>query len=468
MKPYRSILLTVFLLSLFYFAQPIRGQEVNLENVQIDHPVPDFILENVQHYRQKTVSSDNLKGKFVVLCFWHRFCSGAYKNFSRMNRLAREFRGKVEFIMIGGRSNKSEYNRNEELDSLMALFERTRKMQNLQLPSSYDIDLYQRFVTAGAPHLIWIDDKGIVQAVTANIDSTRLEAFLAGKEFDFFDYSMEGLERSKQRPDVYDAENPFLVDGNGGKSDSFQYRSLITPYTNEMPLAMGITRKVKWYHWQGKLEGVAALEELYKLAYFGYFGNYDDWYREENYNQLVLDIKNKRPFTRYNYNIPIENIYWYSLIVPQHKRNPKSLMKIIQNDLDNYFGYQARIEKRMLPYWCITANEQVKEKIKTKNGPSKLITDQFTYVGAQNLPFTKYLKMLFIMIAPGPGIEFPIIDETGIEGNIDIPVKDVDLSNFEDTKKVLRKLGFDIKKAYKDFNVLVISDPISNIDNGSK
>lgn len=467
MKLYRSILLIVFLLSFLCSSQSLRSQQVTLENVRIGHPVPDFTLENVQYYRQKTVSSEDLKGKFVILCFWSRFCTGAFTNFSRMDDLAKRFKGRVEIIMVGGRGNQSEYDKNRELDSLEILFERTKKMQDLNLPISYDIDLFQHFVPYGVPHFIWIDDKGIVQAVTGNIDSTMAKTFLAREEFDFYDASMEGRQRSKQRQDAYDYKKPFLVNGNGGKSDSFQYRSLITPYTNDMPRGISLTRTVDLYENQGKLEGIAPLENLYKLAFFGYYMNYD-WYSEENYNRLILNIKDKTPFSQYNYNIPIENMYWYSLIVPPHKRDPESLKHIMQQDLENYFGYRAKIEKLKLPYWSITAGRKIQKKLKAKGKQGKILGDWYTSIGAQDISIQKYIKSIFYIIALGSSNELPIIDETGLEGNIDIAIEDVDLSNFEDVKRVLQKQGFTVEMAYKKFNVLVISDPKSDTDKDSK
>lgn len=434
------------------------GQNEIAKQVRINDPIPNFTLKDIEYSRNKELSSTDLRGKDVILCFWSRFCSGAYKNFSVMNELAKEFQGELEIIMIGGRENQIHYNNKEEIDSLKAFYKRTKKLQNLKLPVVYDLDLYQRFVPRGVPHLIWIDKTGIVKAVTASIDSIQIRAFLKGEPFDFRDASYDGMIRTQERADAYDFRQPFLVDGNGGESGDFVFRSLITPYTGNMPQGGLLTRNLDRYPILDKLEGIASLINLYKLAYFGYYWNYEDWFRDENYNQLILDIREPNIFDEYSYSIPYKNIYWYSLIVPKYRSDSNSLKWKMQQDLEYYFGYKARIERKKMPYWRITAKERTKKRIRTSGGQYKVTTDQYTYLGVQNIPFTKYLKMLLVMIAPASNLELPIIDETGIDFNVDIQVTEVDKSEFSDIKRVLRQQGFNIEMTEKDFNVLIIED----------
>ncbi|MBC9797034.1 TlpA family protein disulfide reductase [Sinomicrobium weinanense] len=437
---------------------------------EIGKPVPDFTLKNMEDYTHTKIRSQDLKGKFVILCFWSRFCSGAIKNLSKMNTLYQQFKGKAEIICIGGEHEISPGSymlpgQEPGMDKLKELYTQLKDLQGLEVPITFDPGLFQRFVPRTVPHILWIDDKGIVQAITSSnsINAENIQSFLEGKPFFFWDESYAARQERKQH--TYDRQKPFLTDSNGGKDTNFLYRSLLASYTRDMhkvpslPYSMQQVYRTHGYTPQGWLEGWATLQDFYKMAYLAYWWLTNEEKKEprvkNHYNRVVLELKNDSLFTDYDYESR-KNMYVYSLIVPPERATPQYLMKTMQQDLYRYFGYEAKVETRTLPYWRITAPENTQRKLKTKGGKYALLGNGFTRIGFRNVSMDKYLNALLYMIRAT--VPIPIINETGIEGYIDIKETEVLLSDFEAIKQLLKKQGFIIEKAEKAFEVIVISD----------
>lgn len=436
---------------------PVTLQAQGANYPEAGKPIPYFELNNLEYYPKKQITSDDLKGKFVILCFWNQYCSGGFKSLSKMEKLRREFKDQLEIFMVGGTNIGPESQIDERMLEMRDLYERSRKMQGLHLPVAYEPELFNHFVTAGVPYYVWVDDKGIVQAVSGDLRFSDVKLFLAAKPFQYADISFKYFEMQKQREDTYNKELPFLVDGNGGKSNQFQYRSLIAPYTNDMPRARKISSDME--HAIGKLEGAANLEDLYRLAYFGYYSNAVGRFEEENYYPITLRVKDTTPFKDHEMYRDRRNIYWYSLIVPQEKQNPEFYMETMQSDLKRFFGYKVTLEKQKLPYWSITLKKGAANRIKTKGDPYSHTSDRYTMIGFTNVSMDEYLRAMLYMFTPEAGYIAPMLDETGMEEHIDIPLTYVDRSNFEEVKKAMKKHGFLMRIKEKEFNVLVISDP---------
>ncbi|WP_170164473.1 TlpA family protein disulfide reductase [Sinomicrobium pectinilyticum] len=435
---------------------------------EIGKSVPDFVLRDIDNYSRKNISSETLKGKFVILYFWSRFCSSAVSSLPKVDKLYKQFKDSVDIVLVGGESAdvNDKYmlpGQKTGMDNLKILYDRIRKKEHMRIPIAFSPELFQRFIPPGegVPHVIWIDNKGVVRAVTSSIDPGKIQAFIKNRYFEFRDHSY--ATKNIKGKHSYDRQKPYLVDGNGGKSTDFLYRSLLSKYKLGMPdmpnipLGIGLVCDDNGFYPKGRLEGISRLSRLYKLAYLGYWhprGMADTSEIDKHYNRVLLEVKDSTPFTSYDFE-DRKHMYCYSLIVPPGKATRMYLMEVMQRDLKNYFGYHASVEWRKLPYWKITATEQTKRKLKAKGGVYSYQGDNFTVLGYRNVSADKYFSSLLYLVKTK---ELPIINETGIEGNIDIKRTDVALWDFEDIKRVLQKQGFSIKKAEKEFKVVVISD----------
>jgi hypothetical protein len=384
-----------------------------------------------------------------------------------MDALRKKYEDRLEIFTIGGVNDKVHVIPEVEEDTMRAIFERSTLVKKLSLPAVYDMDLYRQFKAWYAPTVVWIDDRGMVQAVTSSVNEHWIAAFLEGRPFRSEDVSVEGLKQASEHPYAYDYHKDFLVDNNGGKSDDFLYRSLIAAFNNESVTGPILPSSVDQYSYFGKLEGVGSLLDFYKLAYLGRIYNFEDCYVDTTYNQAIYELRDNTKFTDFSYSIPRKNYFWYSLFVPPRLGKRESLMAIMQHDLETFFGYKGKVETRVLPYWSVTLSDEAKAQMASNGGEAEVLGDWYTRMGARNITVNRYLNAIFHMTAPYLGSVIPIINETGMTKTIDVPVIDVDLSNFKEIKKVLSMQGFTLEKTKKEFKVLVISDatlPIVEID----
>ena len=127
----------------------------------------------------------------------------------------------------------------------------------------------------------------------------------------------------------------------------------------------------------------------------------------------------------------------------------------MRNDLDNFFGYNVKVETRLLPaYKIVVVDSILASGLKSKGGTPDEWGTPWTYgVKLTNMPMGEMIMALAIFHEKDP----PIIDETGINYNVDLNLV-ADVYNFEDIRKGFQKLGLDLVKYDKPMKVVVIRD----------
>ncbi len=410
----------------------------------IGQPIPDFLLEDISYFSKKKVSLGDLRGRPFILDFFAIGCTGCFLSFSKINELQDQFNDKVQFILIG-----------KEHDLIRPVYEKFRQKHNLRLPVVYDTVLFNKFKIDGVPHVIWVDKDGIVKAITSSTDiiQENVISLIKERDFEFEDHSFGSYEirRSALVP-----EKPFLTHGNGGDDDEFLQRSLLSEWQVGMPVLSGNLDEYVRRSWPLQVLGWS-LSDLYRLAYTGkMFWLVSDTSHYGNYcYSPIVEIEDDSLFRSAWQSL--RRKYCYSLVTPLKKRNVEYKMKIMQRDLTNFFEYDVNIEIRKMPYLKLIATEAAKENLKTKGGPK--IGDGNSLIGFSysNIP----VQFLISVISAKSGLvqkDLPLLDETGITGNIDISFEAL-MTDWADVKKSLQLQGLDIVKGEKKMKVIVIKDP---------
>jgi thiol-disulfide isomerase/thioredoxin len=52
--------------------------------IKIGAPMPDFVLTHIEHFRTSSASLNEFKGRWLVLDFWHEYCSGCIAAFPKI------------------------------------------------------------------------------------------------------------------------------------------------------------------------------------------------------------------------------------------------------------------------------------------------------------------------------------------------------------------------------------------------
>lgn len=417
---------------------------------EVGKPCPEFTLTYVKHYTKREVTLTTFKGQWLFLDFWFTGCTSCIQSLPKINKLQNEFKGKVQFLMVG--MNDHKYNRNIE-----SVFEKLRKKQGLNLAVAYDSTLGPRWQIYSMPHIVVIDPKGIVRYITSGNDLTmeKISDLLEGKPVTLSDKEIK-------RPDFDDN----LVNKSQDKfpREKIVCQSLLTRWNGEAQnggYAVGsfatfpVTELQKGFQF-----AMVNLHWLYNTAYLGqyYFKFLGDSLYGKVYHFPVLELKDSSLF-EYSYGVELgKGLYSYSLLVPPERMTKEGIMKYMQQDLERTFGFNASVEERDMPVWALVAKPDAGKKIKTKGGQSynsASVESSVAGFTVRNTPVKDFFMSLVFYLAETE--RHPFINSTGIEGNIDLTI-DADLTNIHDVKRELQKNGLDLVLSTKRMKVLVIRD----------
>lgn len=441
----------------------VRSQEYP----KIGKAMPEFTLHKITNYNKKQASLKDFRGKWLILDFWSRGCGSCVASFPKMNSLQQEFKDSLQLIFIGITSGHW----GKDIESL---YETLKKRKNLNMATAWDSSLSKAWGVYSLPHVIIVDPKGIVRAITVSVDKDNLLALMAGKKTDLR-YKTNYFE-DLVSVDPVNLNMPFYSKGNVSDDNDFEYRSILSKFDMSIDeMNRHITPTIQMYKWDtsalSKREAYwqgtgVTIEQLYKLAYAGYtdffdnYPTYKDDYSPYNvfFQKLILEISDSSLFRDPVFKGKSERVYNYSIYMPREKATRETMQYQVQCDLNKYFPFESTVETRVMPYYKVIATDAAKSNLKTKGGDFEkdTKTDGYSSIKYVNAPM-KTIIYLMDNIYNDSARTYTFFDETGIVGNIDLNI-DVALDDIEGVKKVLRKNGLDAVLAYKEMKCIVIRD----------
>ena len=355
----------------------------------------------------------------------------------------------------------------------------------------------------GIPQTFLIDKKGLIAWIgSANSPSLDEEIRFVNSDDYSINEAIKRAETSKSlEPVTIDILKPFFLEGNGGDGGDFLFRSILTKYKGESGGDIGFVYSGKSSRIPSEMQprpGMvqvigASIEKLYYLAYADTLtyamasrmissNQYPDFKKypmlKDGYGNFwykaILDVSDQSPF-KFDHRLT-SNRYNYSLIVPDELATAKYLQQVMRKDLDSYFGYNVKVEERMMPYWRLIATPGAKERLKTKTPGEKYRVENLhdsAYKYSNSVmkdilirfifPFS-YGQSLYGWVKPKE--EAPFIDETGIFDEIDYDITQKEFDNFrngdwESCLNYLHRLGLDLVKGERLTKVVIIRDPKS-------
>jgi thiol-disulfide isomerase/thioredoxin len=404
-----------------------------------DYPVigkrcPDIVLENIKFFEKQEFRLEGQRGKWLLLDFWTKGCSACFSSFPKLNELNSTFSGQLQVILIGNNGKRTN-------KGIEGLFEKFRNKQRLTLPVAYDSTIFERFGIYTVPHVVIVDPEGIVRAVTYGNSLThdKISRMLKAERVDF------QIKRNR-------FEELKLSTGDVGLDETLQCSemisgSMITPW-DKVNERISIPRATNFSSECFEVKG-ASLIELYRLAYIGMaaWWNIDSMYSSVSYkpvievqNDSALAIDEETGKGRFNYMV---------------KRPPGNLDKgyfqnTLRQDLVRTFAFQASIEDRSIEVWMLRCYQHAKSRLKTKGGESKKSGD-ISGIELVNLPVSRLIDAIKSRHQNQP----PILDKTGIKGNIDIKL-DALLTDFNSIREALRRNGLVLEKGHAQMKTLVL------------
>ncbi len=449
---------------IFAFGQTTAQVKDESTLLRVGASSPDFTLNNVEYFRKRELSLSDFRGQHLILNFWDLSCSSCIKSLHKVDSLQRKFGNQIQFFPIG----RDLFTKRQTLSARDA-FEKYRKHWDLRLPSAYSQSLSGQFQAPYTPYFAWIDEKGILVALTstAEVNERNVKLFLDGKlSFDSRD--------TDQIEIPYDSEKPLLLAGNGGEDSVFLFRSILAERNlrSRMSAPGFITTFVnpfsgRPFHGATNMVQVngASLGSLYMMAYgdtvlqspASYFPNrfptLENFYATSSYGKWwprpLLELRDSSLFDF----DPVAGIhsYAYSLCVPPDRASAALLQRAMQRDLDIYFGYHVSIQTRSMPCWNLVADSKAHKLLRT-SGQKADWNVTMSEIKLMNVPVYGLIARIHQLISP----TLPIIDRTGIAGHIDIELSGA-LLDFDGMQKELQAKGLYLERGRQEMRVIVIS-----------
>jgi thiol-disulfide isomerase/thioredoxin len=428
----------LLLITIFFTCQISNSQTNSIpEFPVVGRAMPYFELGEIQNFNKTKANLNDFRGKWLVLDWWTRFCATCVESFPKVNALQKEFGDKVQFLYIS-------YTGNNGNSAIREIYSQAKQKLNLMVPFAFDSTLYQKYNLWTTPYVVVIDPKGIVRGITIGLNSQNVRDFIAGKQ--------PVLWRAYRRDEsetAYNERLPFLTYDNGGSDTDFVFRSLISKWAVGKPIA------TVWSSDQSKVEILGhSLESLIFWAFeHNFLWGWQDARYGKFYPRAVLELKDSS-FFKQNYETG-EGVYNYSLIIKKDSINKEYVKHLMQKDIESYFDISISVEFRKMPYWKLVAiSDEAKSKLKTKHSTVEFKDNRAAGFTNNNFSVkSAIISHLWGYFPDGP----PFIDETGIEGNIDITINAL-LTDFNDFKRALNENGLDLVIGEKEMKVLVVRD----------
>lgn len=439
--------LLLTLCALFYSSQVVAQKEI-----KIGEKCPDILLNHIVNYKTGAVKISDFKNKLLILDFWATWCNPCVHAFPLMDSIQKKFNGKLQILPVTTQDAKT----------VTTFFNKMYNAQHI-LPISVtdDTTLSLLFKHTYLPHFVWIDEKGIVSAITSEEQVTyeNIEAAVNGEKivFERKEDIDKGLDESKA---AFVISNPIIKNGtrilDSINNSNLIYHSTLTGFISGVP----------GYESMSDSTRITAMNQpianLYSIA-AGHF----KWDLLMP-NRQKIEIKDSSLYFKLSGQFPAtkkyvegdeynewakENAVCYELKLPDNLRSKK--FEIMLNDLNTLFGslynIQGGLEKRQMKALVLKRITD-EDKLKTK-GINKPYQQNAYFYGLYNEPFNYFIDD----IRQYYQLNYALVDETGYTGKVDLELN-CNLSDLKQLNSALYKYGLKFIEDERDVDMIVIKE----------
>lgn len=422
----------------------------DIKPLKIGDTVPQIVFNNMINYGTKTAKFSDFRGKAIILDFWAIWCVPCIASFPKLEKFQKTFNDELKILLLSRHDENGirSFYRNKALSLPTVFYEKAK-----------DSIIYKLFPHYEIPHYVWISKANRIYAITdgSELSESNIKRFL------------------DEKPSGLITKNDSIKYGDftGVPLDSI----VRDKYgTNKISINKGIVFQSMFLKYDKRLSTVelnGAGEEEHKylslqnlpisiiMQYaLGYRSSKDNW-------RFYLDFKDTALYIPPNNISSAEREKWnekqrftYRIIV--NRRDSSAIRRTMRRDLKYTFGLHSYEKKIKVPYLVLQTIGNT--EILT---PKSTDTSHFAYniynITLKNRPIEELITGLRRYHV---GYEFKlkqqrsilIKNHTNIKGNIDINIKNINITDFDELNRQLRKIGLELKKKIGKIPMIVITD----------
>lgn len=409
------VVLALLCLNFWAAAQQNQAIDITSKGLHVGQALPVLSLDSVINFPTKTLSTSSFRGKLLIIDFWATWCGPCIGMFPKMERLQQQFDGQVQFLAVT-------YQKSAEVKAFL----QQRKTKHGAIPLvSNDQQLHRLFPHVYLPHYVWIDENGVVRAITDHeaIDAQHIRQMLAKQD--------QGFEMKHDTRLELNSQNLFLnqnapVFEQGLKGYSY-FSGFIEGLSAGYAIYPNDTAKGK------RLTATnLSLMNLFSIAYrdYGNFGYKNMVFMLKDSSQLSIGIaKTKlKDWAK-------KHTYCFEVVVAPEQSETRLFYEHIRRFLAIYLPqYQTSISYRQQACLALVRTSGATKFEARANSDSFLKVDGQS-LQIQNQHFMQLIRPLATYYLQN--IDLPLIDETGYAGPIKLSLQ-ADMGNLDSINKALK------------------------------
>ncbi|MGN6603443.1 MAG: TlpA family protein disulfide reductase [Ginsengibacter sp.] len=413
---------------LMIFFCPLVNTAQTAKALTIGDRVPDIKLANLINYKTGTAHLSDFNSGLLILDFWATWCSGCLNNFSKMQALEKEFKGRLQVLPVTDQSS----------EKIRAFLDSKAGQQYHIISVTGDTVLRSLFPHRLIPHLVWISKEGRVVAITSadEVNEASIRGILNRQTF--------ALIVKKDLP----TNRPLFMREEYPPTDDLLYYSIFSKgyYPG---LGSGTVLRREGSVIRGRAFTNEVLINMYEAVMYSLFSARHDTYSQK---RRIIRVKDSSEvlLTRGDYGLySTANAYNFDIMVPVALAD--SLYPFILRDLNRYSNFIGSIQKR--EEWCLVLRRvDSTDKLKTRGGKK-----QNTLFYKKPSCLTNYpLSFLVNELNSLQTIPLPVIDETGYGGQVDIELSGA--TGLQTIRSELLTYGLELVKEKRVINMFVLTD----------
>lgn len=368
---------------------------------------PEIFFKKIVNYEKPTAKLSDFKDKVVILDFWATWCGPCISAFPKLENLQSTFGDQLQVITV--------------TDDPEARIERFLAKRKLTLPVVLDEDkaIAGIFPHRTIPHLVIIDKKGIVRAITT---SSQVTEEVVQKVINDQPVSLE------EKKDIMDFDPHKLLSGDG----NFSYQVTFMPFKEGYP-SFSNPRGTESYTGR-RIVGVnLSPVTLFEIAW--------------QFPPAIRTLINVKEPARLKWNK--QNAVCFDLIVPEDLGEKR--FEIMKTQLSIYFPYTVRIEE-------MTRKVKILSRLHQDTPLREALPEakaEYSESGKGMSMKASSIEWVSEFLENRLGI--PVINETGLTGKYDLALPWFNESP-EQVHEELKKIGLRLSEGERKIKMLVITD----------